>query len=65
MLRKRRFHFSREGKIEARDNPRGSALKKVELADARGDLRNELDGAGASANDGDVFPAKVHAVIPA
>src|SRR4029077_19923616 len=56
--------FFADGKIEARDDPRRRALKKRKLADAGRDLRDELDGAGAGADNGDVFAVQVHFVIP-
>jgi len=36
----------------------------MELADAGRNLRDELDGAGTRADDGDVFAVEIHVVIP-
>src|SRR5260370_5172921 len=53
-----------DGKVQARNDPGRRALEKTELADAGRDLRDELDGACARADDGDVLAVQVHAVIP-
>src|SRR6266852_219859 len=53
-----------EGKIEPRHDPSRRALEKMELPGAWRALRDDLDGAGAGANDGDIFSGEVHAVIP-
>src|SRR6266436_9743518 len=53
-----------ESKIEARHDPRRSALEKMDSSRARRDLRDELDGAGARAHDRDVLAFQLHAVIP-
>src|SRR6266446_1618040 len=56
--------FFAEGEIKARHDPRRRALEEMEFADTGRDLRDELDGARASANDGDVLTVQVHVVIP-
>ena len=53
------------GAIQARQNPRRGTLKQVELADARLDLRDELDGGGARADDRDALAVEAVAVVPA
>src|SRR5260370_26739681 len=54
----------RDGRVQARHNPGRRALKEMELADAGSDLRDELDGACASTNNGDIFSGEINVVIP-
>src|SRR5882724_5157075 len=58
------FPLFAEGEIEPRYDPRRSALEKMEFPNARRDLRNKLDGAGARANDRDVLAVHVDTVVP-
>src|SRR5258708_22952560 len=53
-----------DGAIKAPHNPRRSALIKIKLADAGRDLRDELDGACAGADNSDILAGKIDAVIP-
>src|SRR5260370_15854275 len=51
-------------KVQARNDPGRRALEKIEFSNAGRDLRNELDGACAGADDGDVFAIEGYTVIP-
>src|SRR6185312_5071934 len=55
----------REGEVVARDDPRRRALIEVQPADARLDLRHELDRRGARADDGDAAAVEREVVVPA
>src|SRR5260370_4833889 len=54
----------RDGKIQARHNPGRRALKEIELAGAGSDLRDELNGACAGTNNGDIFSDEIYIAIP-
>ena len=56
--------FLRDAKVEARNDPGRRALKNIKLADARRDVRNELNGARAGADDPDRFTTQVHVGAP-
>src|SRR5712664_2274291 len=56
--------FLGDGKVQARHNPGRRALKEIELAGAGSDLRDELDGACAGTNNGDIFSGEINVVIP-
>src|SRR5205807_1312617 len=56
--------FLRDAKVEARNDPGRRALKNIKLADARSDVRNELNGARAGADDPDRFTTQVHVGAP-
>src|SRR5258708_1825911 len=56
--------FLGDGKVQARHNPGRRALKEIEFADAGSDLRDELDGACAGTNNGDISSGEIYVVIP-
>src|SRR5204863_9131645 len=56
--------FFGDGEVDPRNDPGRRALKKIELANAGRDLRDELDGAGAGPDDSDVFAFQIHAIVP-
>src|SRR5579864_4197305 len=56
--------FLRNREIDARNDPRRSALEKKELSRTRSDLRNKLDGACSGAHHGDVLAFQIHIVVP-
>src|SRR5690349_22406624 len=56
--------FLRDGKVQPRHDPGWGALKQRELAHDRGDLRHELNRAGASAYDRYTLSLQIDSVIP-
>ena len=63
--RKRRLLPAAVGAVLLRDHVRGRALVDVEMPDAPGDRRYDLDGAGARADHGHPLALELDFVVPA